>query len=185
VQKLNPFASKDKAKSTGEDVDYELSHFVRMGVQGNPTVLEVLWSAAAGHADLLTPPGEELVKNRHRFLDKTAIFNAHRGYAASQVSKLDRADERRLKKLVVAYVRVMDQGIELLTYGDFNVTADPWLRDWKQSFTVDKMPGFDMLREDLEGRLRSAYDTTKLGHADIDWIKNHVIETYLGHRRHS
>jgi hypothetical protein len=63
-----------------EEVVWELEKFLRLALQANPNILEVLWSPLVRHADGV---GTELRELRTAFLSKR-LFQTYSGYVLSQ-----------------------------------------------------------------------------------------------------
>jgi len=118
---ISPFRTPKTTHWTEGDEDntsYELRHFCKMAVQGNPTILEILWSNQVVHT---TPAGTYLQMWRHDFLDSHNIYEAHKGYAHNQYKKMNLFEpDARTPKFAVAYLRSLRQGIDLLLTGDFS-----------------------------------------------------------------
>ncbi|MGD2181519.1 nucleotidyltransferase domain-containing protein [Lusitaniella coriacea] len=72
------FLSKDTAI-------YELKKFLKLAVDNNPNILELLWFKDYPH---LTEVGEQLVKHRQLFLSKR-VKHTYTGYGYAQIKKLE------------------------------------------------------------------------------------------------
>jgi predicted nucleotidyltransferase len=119
---LSPFRKEKAPRSISEGGDlvtFELNHFVKLATSGNPTVLEVLWSNKCEETSLVWT---WLYSSRRSLLNKRNVYNAHVGYAKSQVDRAGRcpSDERRMRKAWAAHIRVLVQGRQLLEYADFS-----------------------------------------------------------------
>lgn len=167
---FDPWRTPQQTIGKDDDVAYEFQHFVRLACTGNPTVLEVLFSAAEGNLDepregVYDPElGKQLVAMRWKLLDSERIFNAHRGYASSQIAKLDKTDDpRRLRKSLTAYVRVMGMAIDFFQGKGYNVRVPEPRRTRLldiRSMSDGAIREMNMQRvfAELERRLETAYE---------------------------
>jgi hypothetical protein len=84
----------------------------------------------------------EMRANWTKFLDSTSIYHAFKGYADNQYNKMNLfTPDERTKKFCVAYIRSLQQGIELLSTGDFSpriVRNHDFLMDVKTGWSPDK-----------------------------------------------
>jgi len=72
-------------KESGQDLTgWELTHFCKMAINCNPTVLEVLWAPALTE----TLEGRQLRQLRKSFLSRLRIREAFSGYAHNQRKKM-------------------------------------------------------------------------------------------------
>lgn len=100
-----------------DDTSYELGHFLHLATQCNPTILEVFRAPAK----TTTVVGTHLQKLFPSVWEPKRVADAFGGYSLNQRKKfLDDKDGRRWK-YAVAYIRVLLQGVELLSTGDFHV----------------------------------------------------------------
>jgi predicted nucleotidyltransferase len=120
---ISPFATDKKPVGDGDFKAHELRAFFKMCVQGNATVLEVLWSDKA-----LTSSDEWIMiqKNRDKFLDSKRITAGHMGYLDASIKALTKKTEsdKRLRKHYVAGIRVAHQCMQLLTRKTFEVRIE-------------------------------------------------------------
>lgn len=72
-------------------VYHEVGKFMKLVLNGNPTVTELLY---LDEYTMLTPVGETLIENRSAFLSTPAVMNAYRGYAFSQAKRLNNRTEQ-------------------------------------------------------------------------------------------
>lgn len=185
---LSPFKNLDtKAKTEGnqDDAVWELAAFLKYAANGNPSVYEALYSpfTECGCPEA-KPLFESLIANRSKFLDARRVFDAHRGYATAQMKKIDWDEpSMRTRKAIVAYLRVLDQGAELLAHGHVDVwlnegIARTQLMEIKSGGPLDRMTiEAGMLAG--ESSIRSAFETTKLTSPDFDWIEQFNEDCYL------
>lgn len=169
-----------------DNTAYELREFCKMATQGNPTILEILWSNQVRE---FTEVGQELQLNRQKFLDSTRIFEAHKGYSHNQYNKMNLFEpDARTPKFAVAYLRSLEQAKQLLQYGDFNPEVTGELRE----FLFDVKYNF---RPELIGELSRRFAKAQVELADIyakyhdqfkpdlAWIEDFVVRAYLNERR--
>lgn len=115
---------------------WEVGHFLHMATKSNPTILEVF------NAPIILPKntnninyvwGDKLRKLFPYVWSSTGVYNAFRGYAHNQHKKIfDEKEEsvNRKFKYAVAHIRVLLQGIELLTHETLTVkTSDIFYDD--------------------------------------------------------
>jgi len=169
------------AKTDADDTSYELRHFCKMGTQCNPSVLEVLWSNIVLST---TPLGDELRENKQKFLDSKRIFDAHRGYAANQLKKMNlfEPDPERTPKTIVAYIRVLQQGAELLRTGDFSpqVTKNrSFLLEVKNHFSIEMVPAVGKMFTEVQADIKEAYESNEERFKpDIEWVEQFLLRAY-------
>lgn len=191
---VSPFrddSTKHNIDGGSDEVKYELRHFCKLAVQGNPTVLEVLWSSKPTKHTL---EGITLQTNKQRFLSARRVYDAHRGYAQSQRKRSEAtcpSDKKRMGKAAAAYLRVLIQGIDLLREGTFNPNVfeghpffAQFMKAWKQGVTYEATFGtHGPWFENLERGLDEAYENTVLpAQADVDWIERYLLEAYMCHQ---
>lgn len=169
------------SKFDADDTAYELSHFCQMASHGNPSALEILWSNQIIED---TKEMQELRDNRHKFLNSKAIFEAHKGYAHNQYTKMSLFNpDERTPKFAVAYVRVLQQGIELLKTGEFSpqvIRNRDFLFEVKNNFNPDKhRPILSELFAQLEVEIARAYhENHDKFEVDKEWIEQFILKTY-------
>jgi uncharacterized protein len=187
---ISPFRKlkgKDSVSPEEDNCTYEFVHFAKLLAQSNPTILEVLWSKKFEYPTHLSPYVTELREGRKKLLDKDRIFYAHRGYASNQRNKmsLDQPNEHVKAKAIVAYIRIMKQGIELLERGDFDPvlpegSIKEMLLDIKYKF--DKNYHLIVVEEYiklLEERIEKTYKECKLEFKpDLPWIEYMIEKIY-------
>lgn len=105
---------------------YELDKFVRLAINANPNILEILYADAL----VIDPVGRRLVENRHLFLSQRAR-QSYGGYVVQQLRRAtqgrgDALYVRRREKAIRHLFRLFEQGIELLETGQLRVrVSDP------------------------------------------------------------
>lgn len=115
-------------------VIYDIRKALNLLSQGNPNILQVLWTHPRHHLNV-TPAGDLLLSNTHLFTGKH-VYKPFTGYARAQLNKMERGayqgymGEKR-KALVDQFgydtkkaahlVRLLRTGIEFLSTGYMNV----------------------------------------------------------------
>jgi hypothetical protein len=103
-----------------EEVDWEVEKFVRLALQGNPNILETLWSPVVLHSD---ETGDQLRALRTGFLSRH-LYRTYSGYVMSQFRLMRKgfATDRRYKpKHAMHLIRLLHSGIHALREGDIRV----------------------------------------------------------------
>lgn len=177
---ISPFY-KRVAKVQDDNTRMELSHFMYLCTKGNPTALEVLWSNIVQKT---SPTWDNLFKNRHRFLYKDAVYQAHKGYAHAQLERMDRLNDIRTKKARIARLRVLDQGIELLD-GTFQPQINGidlnLLREYKNNPTTLLADKIDETCKRRLDALDYSWGSTQLeNNFDIEWFETYMFSLYRG-----
>jgi predicted nucleotidyltransferase len=167
-----------------DNTSYELIDFCKFATQGNPTVLEVLFS---NQVKEITPEMEELRSNRVKFLDSTRIFEAVKGYAHNQYNKMNLFEpDKRTPKFAVAYLRTLWQGAIFLGTGELPVQITGEMRDFLFKVKYYDFNKFFEVAPELAKRF--AESQVKLAEAyqknhdkfkpDLEWIENFIVKTY-------
>ena len=107
-----------------EQFSWELERFCTLALQGNPTVLEVLWSPLITQA---TADGEELRKTRRAFLSRR-VAETYGAYARDQLKRVDARRERTGEtnhKQAMHMIRLLLAGAHVLRTGDVLVDVSP------------------------------------------------------------
>ena len=115
----------DNGRNTKDAVDckyYELRKFCRLAMNGNPTVLEILFVNKENILEI-TKEGEELLKLKKEFISNR-IYNSFMGYAISQKKKAFIKSENlnhieRFYNWINTFVSVKDSPISNMTFNDF------------------------------------------------------------------
>lgn len=114
-------------------VYHELGKFMKLVLNGNPTVTELLY---LNEYTVYSPIAQILVANRDAFLSTKAVMNAYRGYAFSQAKKLNNRTEQgldgydsslknRFAKHTRHCFRLLMQARQLLETGTLDVRVTP------------------------------------------------------------
>jgi len=108
---------------------HELKKYLSLALRCNPTITELLWLPDDLYT-VMTPLGGELIDYRHKMLSESYVRNAYGGYAVQQIKRLRRRedenaaaanDPQRVAKHARHCLRLLHQGLELLTYGTLTV----------------------------------------------------------------
>lgn len=187
IDVLSPF-KKQKSISWIEgkedDTSYELIHFCKLAANSNPTVLEVLWSHLIEEKNEI---GSMLIENRTKFLDTEKLCLSHLGYAENQIKKMDMYNpNERTPKTIIAYVRVLRQGIELLKTMNFDPVYKyedrDLLMEMKYNFSVDLIPHATELMIKARKEFNKAKESAISTSVDIQWIENFLLDVYTNYR---
>lgn len=167
-----------------DNTSYELIDFCKFATQGNPTILEVLYS---NQIKEITPEMEELRANRIKFLDSGRIFEAAKGYAHNQYNKMNLFEpDKRTPKFAVAYLRTLWQTTCLLETGTLPVQVEGSMKDFLMKVKYYDFTKFSEISPELvrlfsiwQVNLAEAYqknhDKFK---PDLEWIENYIVKTY-------
>ncbi|MGW4946082.1 nucleotidyltransferase domain-containing protein [Actinoplanes sp. NPDC004185] len=107
-----------------EQFSWEIERFCTLALQGNPTVLEVLWSPLI---TAVTADGEHLLATRQAFLSRR-VADTYGAYARDQ---LKRVDSRRRRtgdtnhKQAMHMIRLLLAGAHVLRTGEVLVDVSP------------------------------------------------------------
>jgi predicted nucleotidyltransferase len=107
-----------------EQFSWELERFCTLALQGNPTVLEVLWSPLI---TTVTADGEHLLATRQAFLSRR-VADTYGAYARDQLKRVD-ARRRRTgetnHKQAMHMIRLLLAGAHVLRTGEVLVDVSP------------------------------------------------------------
>lgn len=107
-----------------EECYWEFEKFLRLALQGNPNIIECLYTPLVEHA---TPLAQEVRAERRAFLSKRSI-GAFRGYAEDQfrrlANRLARTGEVKWKH-AMHLLRLLLSGIHLARTGDLCIDVGP------------------------------------------------------------
>jgi hypothetical protein len=137
---------------------HEAGKFVRLALDGNPTVSELMWLTSY---ETVTPLGEQLVAIRSAFLSAPRARDAYLQYAKQQLTKLVNrstragADTRgRAEKNARHIARLVEQGEHLYVTGELLVRLpDPERTRAMGRFLVDDPRRGFLLIEAAEHRM--------------------------------
>jgi predicted nucleotidyltransferase len=105
-----------------EEVVWEVEKFLRLALNGNPNILEVLWAPVVLHAD---ETGRELRAMRSSFLSRR-LHRTYSGYVASQFRLLEqrfRASGTFKPKHAMHLIRLLLSGLHAVRHGDILVNV--------------------------------------------------------------
>ncbi|MFB9235509.1 DNA polymerase beta superfamily protein [Plantactinospora siamensis] len=145
-----------------EQFSWEFERFCALALQGNPTVLEVLWSPLV---ESITADGELLLSARHAFLSRR-VAGTYGNYARDQ---LDRVAARRARtgetnhKQAMHMIRLLIAGVHVLRTGEVLVQVGRQ-RDRLLAVRQGELPweAVAAWAADLLGQLNEAAATTAL-----------------------
>lgn len=119
-----------------EFVLHEVEKFFRLSIQGNPSVISLLFLPKFNIKDNV---GDTIVANRELFLSEPAIRKAFGGYAMSQILYLKRnhkfRDGKKIAKHIKHCFRLFDEGQELLETGKITLP----LKDAQKYLRISEM----------------------------------------------
>jgi predicted nucleotidyltransferase len=137
IDRLGVFAARTRAfhglskpqesiVETDPDITvHEAGKFCRLALNGNPTVMELLW--LEGY-ETLTPLGQELIDIRSAFLSATRVRNAYLGYATQQLTRLEDLSDVHLSSRKAKHARhmyrLLMQGLCLWTRGELPIKLE-------------------------------------------------------------
>lgn len=119
-------------------VYYELQHFVKMLLKGNPNVLGMLW-LKKNHYLMVKDMGAKLLEIRDAFVTRN-VYHSFVGFASDQLKKMEHHQTKgymgeKRKRLVEKYgydiknaahaIRLLTMGVEFLEDGYLTVYRDP------------------------------------------------------------
>lgn len=152
-------------KTTKDHVDpdwvyHEVGKFMKLVINGNPTVTELLY---LNEYTQLSPIGQMLIDNRDAFLSTKAVTNAYSGYAFSQAKRLNNRTEQgldgydsslknRFAKHTRHCFRLLMQARQLLETGTLQVKVSPEEREYLFAMgekTADEVVN-EFMRQDAE-----------------------------------
>lgn len=189
---LSPFrAQKPKHNGpNGEDVEsFELDHFVKLAVSGNPTILEILWSHLSSDGLAARGLPAMLRNNRERLIDTHAVWGAHQGYARSDLQWLfnfeftnDERHNRIRGKRLSASIRTLWNGISILSTGTFNSYLTQERRDHMRQLRGGLTPAqarpFIREAQELLRNLNDLDESVNHRQADKQWAENFLYKAY-------
>ncbi|GIM94970.1 nucleotidyltransferase domain-containing protein [Paractinoplanes toevensis] len=108
-----------------EEFSWEIERFCVLALQGNPTVLEVLWSPIV---ERITADGEALRSVRPAFLSRR-VGTSFGAYARDQLNRVNARRERTGEtnhKQAMHMLRLLLAGAHVLRTGEVLVDVRPW-----------------------------------------------------------
>jgi predicted nucleotidyltransferase len=183
IDVLSPFRKVKNVSWIEGDEDntsFELRDFCKFATYGNNTILEILWSDMIIETSDL---GKELQENKHKFIDSERVYEAFRGYAASQYKKMNLFEpDKRTPKFAVAYLRVLQQAKEILVTGDMNphlVEDKDFLLEVKYNWSEKLIPQLSEKFAKMQVELADVYANHHgKFKPDIPWIESFILKAY-------
>ena len=185
---LSPFKKTQNTswiEGKDDDTSFELINFLKMAVSGNPTILEIIWSNQIIET---TTEFQELKANSLKLLDDFKIYNAHLGYSQNQIKKMgfDESNSKNIRtyKTVIAYIRSLRQGRELLETGSFNPVYEypdrDFLMELKTDFKTEMMGKAATIMKQVREEFEETFNNLKHHRKpDLEWIEDFILRTYL------
>jgi len=184
----------NRSEEIMEGDDYtsiEVGRFLQLSTASNPTILE-MYMASNVYRKQVQPQSlqssafeTELRRMFSSVWDGKKAYRAYLGYAASQRDRLFKRDttDIRTNKLAVTWLRTLEQGTILYTYGKFPLniqtyhTADT-LRRWQHTSKALSLRDIVPIIEPAENRLREAYNNSpyKDKKPDLDRINEFLLK---------
>lgn len=175
----------EKAWIEGEDVDntgWELGHFMRLAVNGNPTALETL----VAPVEYTTDEGTTLRSMISYFLSRKRVYEAYRGYAKNQRRKMfeptgGKLTTERMGKAAIAWLRSLYHGALLLERGYYDpIIHDLELKDFLMEIrrTVGELPLGDIVdqAQELEKEMFHAFTISTIPHEpDLEALNDFLL----------
>jgi uncharacterized protein len=145
-----------------EEVDWEIEKFVRLALQANPNILEVLWSPVVLHVEEI---GQQLRDMRTGFLSKH-LYRTYSGYVLSQFRLMKKkfdAEGKFKAKHAMHLIRLLHSGIHALRDGDIRVDV----AEHREELLNIRRGGlsFDEVQKralELDREFQAAFEKTKL-----------------------
>ena len=181
---LSPYKKIKNTSWIEGDVDntsYELSDFCKIATQGNPNILEVLFSDMIEEE---TDAYKEMRANRSAFLDSKRIYEASKGYCHNQYKKMNLFEpDKRTPKFAVAYIRTLHQMAQLLRTGTFECRITGELKDELRQIKYhyeefDKKRLVQLFEEKMQGLNEAYCENHDRFTPDIEWIEDFIYRTY-------
>lgn len=176
---LSLYGDTPKGKQQhGEDdhTTYELRHFCRLLVKGNPTVYEAIFSPIIEQESLAYLTMRE---NIEKFMDTNAIYAATRGFCFSTITDMEKNPNTTPKKLVTA-LQIARMGIELVSFGTVRTLeligpSIAWgIRDGREGSITYGHKQLTAALADLE----DAYNDVLPRQPNRQWIDNFLYSVY-------
>lgn len=103
-----------------DDTSYEIGKFLFLATKSNPSILEIF---ASPEYSILSPIGEKMLELFPHVWSAKGVRDAFKGYSKNQQKKFldDNTPDERRWKYAVAYLRVLQLGIDLLGTGKMNM----------------------------------------------------------------
>lgn len=169
---------------------YSLAKWTRLALDGNPTILTMLFLPRWAILEI-TPIGEELLTLAPKFLSP-ALFTSYIGYMVQQRQRLTkRVKMPKRPELIEKYgydtkyashmIRLGHQGLELARTGKLSLPMEEGVRNHIRDIRQGKLTELEVIKEStlLEYYLQQEKQANKLPPADVATIERFVINAYL------
>ena len=159
----------------GDYSEYEVGHFLKYCLKGNPSMLEVFRGPVVEETDM----GKELRGLLPYVWDSERVVTSVFGYSKNQINKLTEDPEsRRAAKYGVAALRSLIWGRELLIEGDFTLEVSSSDRQMLLNirdgyFTVPDIM-YEYMR--LRGLLKEAELNEPKHESDVNYIVKWLVD---------
>lgn len=170
----------------GKDVDnvsYEIRHFLRMAVNGNPTVLETF----VAPVEESNSDGDNLRQLLPHVLARKLVYEGFKGYASNQRKKMfdpggNTHGVDRETKFAIAWIRSLYHGRQLLLHGTYETYIDDAaLRSFlmeirKTPFNPTVVATITQMAMEMEEQLKLAFALSTLPmEADMEAVEDFVL----------
>jgi len=181
---------EQKEQNNPDLVIFSLEKFVRLALQNNPNILDVLF-VAKNHIVFCNEFGHELRDLRYKFLSKR-VYKTYGGYAFSQLKRMTSVDKNatgnRLKSIqkfgydsknALHLIRLLKMGIEILTEGEIHVLRHDNQELLKIRRGEYSLSHIEREAQRLQNLLDQAYVNSKLPNTpDYATINSWLISTH-------
>lgn len=177
-------------RNTKDAIDckyYELRKFCRLAMNGNPTVLEILFVNKENILEI-TKEGEELLKLKKEFISNR-IYNSFMGYAISQKKKtFIKSENLRCIEGLYNWLDIYNKAILTMTFNDFH-QKDPaaftFIKDYVKYFKNernDEMFQCGDLIFSTNILIKKLKDSLKLRLDKASWRKDGILQYGLDYK---
>jgi len=178
---LRGYGPETHAENDPDFTLHEVGKFCRLGLKGNPAILETLWNP-----NVISPSalGTRLIGLRRSFLHRGSL-DVYVDYAESQLKKMVKGKGLHAKggsyngKYGAHLIRLIHSGLDLADTGEVTVRVAPGLATTLLDIRSGKQTMEDVLRmaRPLLERLKSLTKENSLpARADEDRINDFVLE---------
>lgn len=158
-----------------DDTSYEIGHFLMLCTKANPSVLEVLM---AKECKVNTSCANKLRDLFPFMYNPQDAFNAFTGYAKNQQKKLLDNHLQRRGKFAVAYIRTLQNLVQLFQEGYFNLEVEDKerfkaIREWSNGEIIDEADRLIGMATDLLPKVEN--------HQDLKRVNEFLLEVRKGY----
>ena len=174
-QTRNESWSKDMG---GDFTSYEVGHFLKYAVKGNPSMLEIF----RGPVESATDVGKSLLELFPYVWGTREVYTAFRGYSKNQVRKLvDDPTSHRAPKYGIAAIRSLLMLHQLLSEGDFTLIVPGVWKEFFRGIKAGESLGEVMATvEQLRVQLDELYETVTPKKPDYARLSDWLYEVRVG-----